>query len=164
MSELNKQLIEQSTFFGKSTNMKTSTADAAIRALMKQWTDAVRTKDIDKLIAYYATDVVVFDLLPPLEFVGAAHYRQNWVAWFASWQGLIGYEMRDLTITAGNEVAFSRSLNHITGSRTDGEKNDVWVRATVCFRKIDGQWKVTHEHMSVPYDMETRKASLDLKP
>jgi ketosteroid isomerase-like protein len=46
----------------------------------------------------------------------------------------------------------------------DGEINDVWVRATVCFRKIDGHWKVTHEHMSVPYDMETSKASVDLKP
>jgi ketosteroid isomerase-like protein len=77
---------------------------------------------------------------------------------------LIVYVMRDLTITAGDEVAFSRSLNHLTGTRTDGEKTDVWVRATVCFRKIDGQWKVTHEHISVPYDMETFKASVHLKP
>ena len=144
--------------------MKTKTEEAAIRALMEQWTAAVRTKDIDKLIAYYATDVAVFDLLPPLEFVGAAHYRQNWAAWFPSWQGLIGYEMHDLTITAGDEVAFARRLNHITGARTDGEKSDVWVRPTVCFRKIAGQWKIAHEHLSVPYDMETRTASLDLKP
>jgi len=145
-----------------STQIKTS--EAAIRTLIEEWAKAVRAKDIDKVMAYYAPDVVVFDLLPPLQFVGAAHYRQNWAEWFASWQGLIGYEMRDLTITAGDEVAFSRSLNHITGTRTDGEKNDVWVRATVCFRKIAGQWKVTHEHLSVPYDMETFKASVDLKP
>jgi len=145
-----------------STQIKTS--EAAIRTLIEEWVKAVRAKDIDKVMAYYAPDVVVFDLLPPLQFVGAAHYRQNWAEWFASWQGLIGYEMRDLTITAGDEVAFSRSLNHITGTRTDGEKNDVWVRATVCFRKIAGQWKVTHEHLSVPYDMETFKASVDLKP
>jgi hypothetical protein len=31
-------------------------------------------------------------------------------------------------------------------------------------RKIDGQWKVVHEHVSVPFDMETGKAMLDLKP
>jgi len=144
--------------------MNTHTSEAAIRALIEEWTKAVGAKDIGKVIACYSPDVVVFDLLPPLQFVGAAHYRQNWAEWFASWQGRIGYEMRDLTITAGDEVAFSRSLNHITGTRTDGEKNDVWVRATVCFRKIDGQWKVTHEHLSVPYDMETFKAAVDLKP
>jgi ketosteroid isomerase-like protein len=42
-------------------------------------------------MAYYAPDVVVFDLLPPLQFVGTAHYRQNWSEWLASWQGLLGY-------------------------------------------------------------------------
>jgi len=72
--------------------------------------------------------------------------------------------MGDLTIAAGDEVAFSRSLTHISGTRTDGEKTDVWVRTTVGFRKIDNQWKATHEHISVPYDMETFKASVDLKP
>jgi ketosteroid isomerase-like protein len=144
--------------------MNAHTSEAAILALIEEWTKSVRAKDIEKLMAYYARDVVVFDLLPPLQFVGAGRYRQNWVEWFASWQGLIGYEMRDLAITAGDEVAFSRSLNHITGTRTNGEKNDVWVRATVCFGKINGQWKVTHEHLSVPYDMETLKASVDLKP
>jgi ketosteroid isomerase-like protein len=37
-------------------------------------------------------------------------------------------------------------------------------RKTVCFCKIDGRWKVTHEHISLPFDMETFKASVDLKP
>ena len=40
----------------------------------------------------------------------------------------------------------------------------MWVRATVCYRKIDGTWMVTHEHNSVPFDVESGKASLDLKP
>jgi ketosteroid isomerase-like protein len=101
---------------------QTKTSETTIRALIEEWTEAVRAKDIGKLMAYYAPDVVVFDILPPLQFVGAAHYRQNWAEWFVSWQGPIGYEMRDLTIAAGDEVAFSRSLSHISGTRTDGEK------------------------------------------
>lgn len=28
----------------------------------------------------------------------------------------------------------------------------------------DGRWKVVHEHVSMPFDMETGKAMLDLKP
>src|SRR4051812_10501216 len=104
---------------------QTMTSEAVIRALIESWTEAVRAKDTDKLMGYYAPDVVAFDLLPPLQFAGAAHYRQSWADWFVSWQGLIGYEMRDLTITAGDEIAFSRSLNHISGTRTDGETTDV---------------------------------------
>ena len=40
----------------------------------------------------------------------------------------------------------------------------MWVRTTVCFRKIDGTWLITHEHNSVPFNPETGKASLDLAP
>jgi ketosteroid isomerase-like protein len=36
--------------------------------------------------------------------------------------------------------------------------------STVCLRKIGGKWTVTHEHNSVPFDPETGKPSLDLKP
>jgi ketosteroid isomerase-like protein len=73
--------------------------------------------------------------------------------------------MRDLSITAGDDVAFCRSLNRISGTRTDGEQTDVWGRATVCYRKIDGKWMVTHEHVSVPFYMDdSNKAAVDLKP
>jgi ketosteroid isomerase-like protein len=40
----------------------------------------------------------------------------------------------------------------------------MWVRATLCLRRIDGKWMIAHEHQSVPFDVETGKASLDLKP
>jgi hypothetical protein len=57
-------------------------------------------------------------------------------------------------------VAFSHSLNRISSKRTGGEATDVWVRVTAGFRKIDGAWVVTHEHVSVPFDMETGKAPI----
>ncbi len=47
----------------------------------------------------------------------------------------------------------------------DGEKVDMWLRETLCFRKIDGRWLVTHEHASVPFYMDgSERAALDLKP
>jgi ketosteroid isomerase-like protein len=62
-------------------------------------------------------------------------------------------------------VAFCHSLNRISGARTDGTETDVWVRATVCVRKIGGKWTITHEHVSVPFEMRPPfKALLDLKP
>jgi PhnB protein len=39
------------------------------------------------------------------------------------------------------------------------------VRATVGFRKVDGKWRVVHEHVSVPFYMDgSYKAAVDLKP
>jgi ketosteroid isomerase-like protein len=137
--------------------------EAVIRALMDAWTEAVRSRDIDKLMEHYAPDVVVFDLTQA-SYVGAARYRQNMEGWFSAWQGPILCERRDLTITAGSDVAFSCSLTHNSGTGPGGEKIDFWVRVTVGFRKIDGQWKVTHEHVSMPFDMETIKTSPNPEP
>jgi len=139
--------------------------EARIRELMDNWAKAVSVKDIKEIMSNYAPDILLFDLPPPLEYRGADAYRKNWEEWLPTFQGPIGYEIRDLNITAGDGVAFCHSLNRISGTRTNGEQTDVWVRATVGLRKIDGKWMITHEHLSVPFEMEEPyKALLNLKP
>lgn len=138
--------------------------EALIRQLLDEWTKALYAKDIDALMSHYVPDILLFDLAPPLQYRGADTYRKNWEEWLPTFRGPVGYEIRDLGVTAGDDTAFCHSLNRITGMRTNGEQTDVWVRATVGLRKIDGTWMITHEHFSVPFDMETYKAMLDLKP
>ena len=139
--------------------------EAQIRDLIDNWAKALRAKDINELMSHYTPDILVFDLAPPLQYAGTDAYRKNFEDWFPSFQGPIGYEIRDLRITTGDDVAFSHSLNRIRGKRASGEETDIWVRATVGFRKSDGKWRVTHEHVSVPFYMEPPfKASVDLKP
>lgn len=148
-----------------TTEINTAKDEAQISQRLESWTKALRTKDLDALMGHYAQDILVFDLAPPLHYKGAAAYRKNWADWFPSFQGPIGYEIRDLSITTGEKMAFCYSLNRISGKRTNGEQTDVWVRATVGFRKFGGRWMITHEHFSVPFYMEPPyKASLDLKP
>jgi ketosteroid isomerase-like protein len=79
-------------------------------------------------------------------------------------QGPIDSETRDLRLTIGDEVAFCHSLNQVRSTRITGETTATWVRVTVGFRKMEGTWRITHEHVSVPCDMETSHASLDLTP
>jgi uncharacterized protein (TIGR02246 family) len=139
--------------------------ETEIRQLIDNWAKALRAKDINGLMSNYAPDMVLFDLAPPLQYKGAEAYRKSWEEWLPTFQGPVGYEIRDLSITTGDDVAFCHSVNRISGTRTDGEKTDTWVRATVCYRKIDGTWMVTHEHVSVPFYMDgTYRAAVDLKP
>jgi uncharacterized protein (TIGR02246 family) len=143
----------------------TAIDEVLIRTLMDGWVKGVRDKDVDAVMAHYASDVVLFDLVPPLQYVGRDAYRKNWEEWFATWRGQIGYEMQNPSITAGDEVAFGHSLNRISGTRTSGEKTDVWVRVTACYRKINGKWLILHEHVSVPFYMDgSFRAAVDLKP
>jgi uncharacterized protein (TIGR02246 family) len=148
-----------------ATSGERASGDAEIRQLVDRWARAVRAKDVEGLMSCYATDVLSFDLAPPLQSRGADAYRRSLEAWFPTFRGPIGYEVRDLGVTPGDDVAFSHSLNRITGARTSGEETDVWVRATVCFRRIGGRWLIAHEHVSVPFEMEPPyRASLDLQP
>ncbi|HEY7559930.1 MAG TPA: nuclear transport factor 2 family protein [Candidatus Binatia bacterium] len=144
---------------------KQATDQAQIRQLMDHCAEAVRSKDVDGVISHYATDIVAFDLAPPLQYRGADECRKNLEAWFPTFRGPIGYELRGLNIAASEDIAFCHSFNRITGTRTDGEKTDVWLRATVCCRKTDGKWKIVHEHQSGPFYMDgSYRAAVDLKP
>jgi uncharacterized protein (TIGR02246 family) len=138
--------------------------EVQIRALIEEKIKAVRAKDIDGATSSYAPDVLSFDVVNALQYVGSDAIRKRLEEWFSSFQGSIGFEIRDLSITSGDRVAFSHSLNHVSATTAGGEKLDMWWRETACYRKIDGKWLITHQHSSVPFDVESGKASLDLKP
>lgn len=149
-------------YFGSETSKASD--EAEIRALIDGAAKASRAKDVAALMANYASDVLVFDVINPLRYPGSDAIGKRAEEWFSSFQGGIGYEIRDLSIAASDEAAFCHSLNHVIGTKTDGQEIDMWWRETVCWRKLDGKWRITHVHSSVPFDTETGKASLDLKP
>jgi ketosteroid isomerase-like protein len=139
-------------------------AEDQIRGLIEDKVNAVRAKDVDRATFNYAPDVLSFDVIDPLQYIGADAIKKRLGDWFSSFQNSIGFEISDLSITVGGDVAFSHSLNHVSATKTDGVKLDMWWRETACYRKLDGRWQITHQHTSVPFDMESGKASLDLKP
>jgi uncharacterized protein (TIGR02246 family) len=141
-----------------------ATAAAEIRALIDAQARAIRAKDLDGSVAGYAPDVLRFDVVNPLRSFGSDALKQRLSRWFASFDGPIGYELRDLSIAAGDDVAFSHSLNRVRAITTDGRQLDMWWRATVGYRKVDGAWLITHQHASVPFDTASGQASLDLGP
>jgi ketosteroid isomerase-like protein len=138
--------------------------EARIRELIEERVTAIRAKDVDALMATHAPDVVTFDALDPLRYLGAEAVRERAGQWLSWYQGPVGYEVRDLSITAGDEAAFCHYLYCVTGTMTNGREVDMWVRSTVCFRKKGGAWVVAHEHTSVPFDAESGRASVNLKP
>lgn len=138
--------------------------EAGIRQRMDKLAEAIRAMNLEGVMSIYAPDVVSFDIVPPLQHVAAEAKRKNWVEAFAMYQHPLSYEIRDLTITVGDDVAFGHSLNRISGTLKNGDRIDFWLRSTTCFRKIDGNWLIAHDQVSVPLDLESSRALLNLKP
>jgi PhnB protein len=134
-----------------------------IRNVIEDWAAGLRAKDAARVKRHGIKDMVHFSLAPPL--VADENGPYGLEKWFDSWKGGIGYEIRDLEIVAGDGVAFSHSLNHLSGTKVDGDQPDLWFRHTFGFRKIGGEWKIVHSHESVPFLMDgSDKAAVDLKP
>lgn len=141
-----------------------TTSEAAIRELIDGFVKSIRAKDTDGVMSVFAPEVVSFDLGPPLQHGGGEAFRKRWQKLFEACQNTIDYEVRDLVITAGDDVAFSHSLNRISGTMKNGQESDRWLRWTACYRKTNGKWRIVHEQVSVPADVKHGEAMLDLKP
>ncbi len=140
--------------------------EAQIRSLLAEYTGAIGSKDAAGAIALLAEDAVTFDLAPPLrQGPSATHNPALLEEWFRTWKGPINSDSRDLKLAVGADVAYAYCLQHMTGTKIDGQEADLWFRATACFRRENGQWRIAHMHNSVPFAMDgSGKALLNLSP
>jgi ketosteroid isomerase-like protein len=93
-----------------------------IRTLVERRAAAVHAGDMDSVLADHAGDVVMFDVPPPHDGVrGIDAYRDVWPAFF-EWQAQgASFEIVELDVTAGADVAYAFA---------------------------HGRWVVAHEHHS----------------
>ncbi|QKW33471.1 nuclear transport factor 2 family protein [Actinomadura sp. NAK00032] len=140
------------------------TTQAELEQHINKIIEGLRAKDLGALEKLYAPDVVSFDIEPPLQHVGVSAKLKNWSNAFTFFQDL-DYEVRELTFTVGDTVAFGHGFGRLSGTLRDGTATrGMWVRVTYCFEQIDGTWLITHDQVSVPFDMSTGKGLTDLTP
>ncbi|MET7281144.1 nuclear transport factor 2 family protein [Kribbella sp. NPDC005582] len=142
----------------------TSSDEAHIQQQLDRIVAALRDRDLDALNAVYATDVVSFDVEPPLQHLGIAAKLRNWANVFTFFE-TVSYEIRDLHLTVGDEVAFGYAFARLSGTLKNGTAvAGMWVRVTYGLQKVDGSWLIAHDQVSVPLDIVSGKGVVDLEP
>src|SRR5690242_3209239 len=104
--------------------------EAAIKRVIEGGVAAIRAKDLDGVMSMYAPELVSFDIVPPLQYVGTDTYRKQWGEVFSTFPGPINYEIVDLSITVGGDVAFAHSFNRLSATLPSGQKIGNWLRWT----------------------------------
>ncbi|MBE7169110.1 MAG: nuclear transport factor 2 family protein [Williamsia sp.] len=138
--------------------------NAEIQTLIAEKIKHVLDGDKNALLAHYAEDIVSYELAQTLEFRGKESLDKRLTEWFASYEGKIRQEIKNLHMISGDDVAISYCLMRTYGTTKDGEKRDMWYRITSGYKKAAGKWLIIHEHISEPVDLKTGKALFDLKP
>jgi ketosteroid isomerase-like protein len=121
-------------------------AESQIKALIEAWADAVRRHDLPGILAQHEQDIVMFDLPPPLQCRGMEEYRKTWDLLFKYHRPAQPFEIDELSITAGEDVAFAFAVMRCA---TDKDI-EFQFRLTMGLRKVDGRWRIAHEHHSIP--------------
>ncbi len=140
-----------------------ASTQSEIRALLDSRSEAVRIKDIDRLMSFYSPDIVYFDLVPGLQYTGSAALRPRFLEWFEGFKSF-DQEIRDLNISASGDIAVAYMLSRADVTLTNGQEVGYWVRVTSCCQRSNHRWLVTHEHVSLPVDFESGSAAMDLVP
>jgi uncharacterized protein (TIGR02246 family) len=123
--------------------------EAEVRALIGRWSNAVREQDLAGIRADHDPEILMFDVPPPFVSRGLEAYMATWDKFFA-WQAKpVQFHLHDVEITAGNDVAFATAIGRCC-DLSSGVEVQLEFRLTMGFRKVDGSWRIVHEHHSLP--------------
>ena len=136
--------------------------ERAINAVEHKFANASTTQ---QTMEYYdpTDEVTVFDMGGPTpEYAGQKAVRADLDKNFAGLKN-IKVQFIELKVTTDGKLALARSIQSFTATRSNGKPIDVTFRQTDFLHKVNGQWKILHQHISVPIDMATGKAELSSK-
>lgn len=127
--------------------------EACIRALIERWAESVHRGEIGGVLERHAEDLVMYNVAPPYEGVRSrAAYRVIWPPLFA-WQALgARFDVAELDVTAGTDVAYAHALVRCGTEEELAERPELRLRLTFGLVKERGEWVIAHEHHSFPHD------------
>lgn len=135
-------------------------AEAEIRALHDAWFAASERKDLDASMAPIAADVVSYEHVTPQEYRGVEAIRPICEAGFQYQANGFRWDVPDLEVIVRGDIAVTWGLNRMASHMPDGTMREEWSRGTRIFLRIDGAWKMIHQHVSFPMDPETGSVSM----
>jgi ketosteroid isomerase-like protein len=125
-----------------SASSNSTTDEAVIRELVENWARAVRAKDLDGILANHSTDMLMFDVPPPVQSRGIEPYRKTWDLFFSWSDDPVVFDIKDIDITAGIDVAFVAAVMRCAGTEKNGRENRTRVSSnywsTQDRRSMDG--------------------------
>lgn len=140
--------------------------EETVRRYVMKRADAMHTGDTKTLCQGYTDDAVVFDLAPPLvRPLGATGDVDRMQAWFDGKGGSVWSEVRDLQVTVDGGLALCTSLVSLGAPADSPQPFALWSRSTLGLRRLEGAWRIIHEHRSTPFYLDgSFRAATDLTP
>jgi uncharacterized protein (TIGR02246 family) len=134
----------------KTRHKPASKDETEILALIERWALAVRNEDRAAIREDHDSEMLMFDVPPPFLSRGLDAYMATWALFFSSVEKPVKFDFHDIEITAGEDVAFATAVGSCVNIDSKDNREPLEFRLTMGLRKIDGRWRIMHEHHSLP--------------
>jgi uncharacterized protein (TIGR02246 family) len=124
--------------------------EAEILALIDRWALAVRSEDHAAIRAAHDPHILMFDVPPPFASRGLDAYMSTWHLFFDHAPKPVTFTLEDIEVTASPSVAFATAKGRCISIDPHHQPEPLEFRLTIGLKKIDHQWRITHEHHSLP--------------
>ena len=124
--------------------------ETTIRALIERWSQAVQGENRAGIRADHDADILLFDVPPPFSSRGLDAYMATWDTFFSASEKPVTFAIDDVQVTCGHDVAFATASGKCVNIDARGAREPLTFRLTMGLTKIDGNWRITHEHHSLP--------------
>lgn len=126
------------------------------QTLIDRYATAVAELDREAMVSLYSPTLRMFDMVEPWELRGLAAWQARVESWFSDTQGSSPKAIpRDVEIQTTNEMALVTMLIAYEDADDSGTRVSMTNRLTWIAIPDGDDWKIIHEHTSVPLDEES---------
>jgi ketosteroid isomerase-like protein len=139
-----------------------------IQEVLENYKSAIYEKDVERFLTSYSKDIHIYDCWQNWENIGVSEWKDSVIGWFNGLREesvLLKVDFNDLVITENMNIAFVHCAVTFAAhnEETDEKLRQMTNRFTFGLSKENESWKITHEHSSLPINMETGKGIFTLK-
>ena len=121
---------------------KASAAQQTIRDLDTAWSQAAQSKDVDKMVSYYADDASAFPFNAPIA-TGKDQIRQLWSSLMAKPGFSLTFAPTKIVVAKSNDLAYEAGTFELKMNDAQNNPTTTNGKYVVCWKKQPKQaWKV----------------------
>lgn len=133
-----------------------------VQSLINAYAQAVKDRDIEAFLALYDTDTTVFDAFDHWVYSGNHQWRAVPTDWFTE----LGSDMIQVTFrdVQAEGVGTMRLVHALVDYQSQAQPDRTMTnRISWIVKQLGDDWKIVHEHTSVPIDSKTRSFDWEKK-
>ncbi|RLQ96656.1 YybH family protein [Falsibacillus albus] len=139
-----------------------------VQDVLGNYRSSIYEQDVEKFLSSYSPDIHIYDCWGSWESKGVSQWKESVIGWFNSLREdgvLLKVDFADSVVEENLDIAFVHcAVTFAAHSEETGEKlRQMTNRFTFCLKKENDSWCITHEHSSLPIDMETGKGMFNLR-